>query len=82
MVISKILKDFSVSAAIAGLVTILVGFTSAAVIVFQHDLAKFGESGKRDSHRRLKCGMILTAESYSRTTMLPFVGIPPTIQAG
>ncbi|MEM9452508.1 MAG: NAD(P)/FAD-dependent oxidoreductase, partial [Cyanobacteria bacterium P01_E01_bin.6] len=46
-----------------------------------HDLAKFGESGKRDSHRRLKCGMILTAESYSRTTMLPFVGIPPTIQA-
>ncbi|MEM9447356.1 MAG: benzoate/H(+) symporter BenE family transporter [Cyanobacteria bacterium P01_E01_bin.6] len=35
MVISKILKDFSVSAAIAGLVTILVGFTSAAVIVFQ-----------------------------------------------
>jgi benzoate membrane transport protein len=28
-------KDFSVSAAIAGFVTILVGFTSAAVIVFQ-----------------------------------------------
>ena len=32
---SSIVKDFSVSAAIAGTVTVLVGFTSAAVIVFQ-----------------------------------------------
>ena len=30
-----VLKDFSISAAIAGFVTILVGFTSAGVIVFQ-----------------------------------------------
>lgn len=32
---TTLLKDFSVSAAIAGFVTVLVGFTSSAVIVFQ-----------------------------------------------
>jgi benzoate membrane transport protein len=32
---TALLKDFSVSAAIAGFVTVLVGFTSSAVIVFQ-----------------------------------------------
>lgn len=32
---AALLKDFSVSAAIAGFVTVLVGFTSSAVIVFQ-----------------------------------------------
>ncbi|MBD1997809.1 benzoate/H(+) symporter BenE family transporter [Leptolyngbya sp. FACHB-541] len=40
---TTLLKDFSVSAAIAGFVTVLVGFTSSAVIVFQAAQA-FGAS--------------------------------------
>lgn len=35
LVFKTLLKDFSISAAIAGFVTVLVGFTSSAVIVFQ-----------------------------------------------
>ncbi len=69
-----IIKDFSVSAAIAGFVTVLVGFTSAAVIVFQAAQALGASQAEIGSWLwALGWGMGLTSMGLSLRYRVPIV---------
>ncbi|NJN22179.1 MAG: benzoate/H(+) symporter BenE family transporter [Leptolyngbya sp. RL_3_1] len=67
-------KDFSISAAIAGFVTVLVGFTSAAVIVFQAAQALGASQAELGSWLwALEWGMGLTSIGLSLRYRVPII---------
>ncbi|PWV63122.1 benzoate/H(+) symporter BenE family transporter [Plasticicumulans acidivorans] len=70
----RLLKDFSVSAVVAGFVTVLVGFTSSAVIVFQAAAALGATPAQIASWMwALGIGMCLTCVGLSLYYRVPVV---------
>jgi benzoate membrane transport protein len=70
----QIIRDFSVSALVAGFVTVLVGFTSSAIIVFQGAQAVGADAGEIASWMwALGWGMGLTCIGLSLRYRMPVV---------